>query len=603
MFDQPVWTQLEKILASSLFTRSARLSRFLRFIVEQTLHGKGDSLKEYVLGLEVFDKEQSFDPRIDPIVRVQARRLRAALTEYYANDGKDDAVVIELPRGGYVPSFGARQPSEFIARPVRGSRNAWFGAGAALIAGGFLAYWLLQTPGPPGERINSIAVLPFADLSPENDQQYFCDGLSDQIIDALTKVEGLRVVARTSSFQFRGKSASIRQIGAQLRVGALLEGSVLKSGNRLRINAQLIRVADGYHVSSQTFERDMTDLFAIQDEISQTVAKTLNVHMPLMMDRTESVEAYNLYLQGRYFWSQWTPQSVQKSIGYYEQAIAKDPNYALAYAGLADAYQVLNLWGGGKAAMVKGYDAITKALQLDPKLPEPHVALAMRRAFYDWDWSGAEREFRRAFELNPRSAVARFSFANILGPQARFQEAEAELQKALELDPLSTRFRFQACVLNYEWRRYDRAIGACEKVLELDSTFHLARAFQGLIYTEKGDYAKAVSEIETVKASLPDDPRILAFLGHSYGRAGHREKALATLAEMKRLNRRRPFPVLFFAFIHTALGEKNRAIELLEESFDARETRLNDLNVSPLWDILRAELRFQTLLKRLGFTT
>ncbi len=603
MLDQPVRTQLEKVLASDLFARSERLSRFLRFAVEQTLEGKGDSLKEYLLGLEVFDKDQSFDPRADPIVRVQARRLRAALTEYYATAGKDDPLVIDFPRGAYVPSFHQRE-IEPAAKPVRRLRAVWFGAAAGLTVAGFLGYWLVKTRAASSEPITSIAVLPFADLSPQKDQEYFCDGLSDEIIDALTKIDGLRVVARTSSFQFKGKSADVGRIGAQLRVGAVLEGSVRKAGNRLRINAQLIRVADGYHIWSQTFDREMTDIFAIQEEISRTVARTLNVRAPATPSRPQNLEAYNLYLQGRHFWNKWTPEAVQKSIGYYEQAIAKDPTYALAYAGRVDAYQVLAHWGilPGSEGWAKGYEALTKALHLEPKLPEALVPLAMRKAYYEWDWAGAELEVRRAVELNPQSALPRWGLSNILASQARFEEAEAQLQKAVDLDPLSAQLRFQTGLLNYQWRRYDRAIESYEKALELDPAFHRAQQLLGAAYTEKGEHARAIAELETARASLPGDPRVLAISGHSYGRAGRRDKALATLEEMKRLSARRPVLAYYFAEIHTGLGEKTRALELLEESCDARESQLVDLKVSPRWDTLRAEPRFQVLLKRIGFT-
>jgi len=260
-------TQLEKILASEPFAHSGRISRFLRFVVEHTLAGRGGELKEYLIGVEVFDKAASYDPRIDPIVRVEARRLRAKLKRYYETAGRDDGVRIEFPKGGYVPLFQTRAPAP-----------------------------------EGGETGPTIAVLPFVNRSADPQDEYFSDGLTDELIHALTKVEGLRVVARGSAFQFKGKPYDVRQVGEQLQVGVVLEGSVRRSGNRLRITAQLVNVADGLYLRSETYEREMKDIFAVQDEIAGAIAQTLRVRMGRRAPRRtgDNLQAYHLYLKGRH---------------------------------------------------------------------------------------------------------------------------------------------------------------------------------------------------------------------------------------------------------------------------------------------------------------
>jgi TolB-like protein len=372
---------LAKILVSRAFAGAERPGRFLRFIVEQAL--AGNPLKETLLGVEVFGRSPSYDPRLDGVVRVEAVKLRSRLKDYYETEGAADPVRIELPKGGYLPCFEALQnpPVEPIAEaPPTPRRRAWWTDwrwstplfALVVLAAGYLLV-RKSHPSPATPDSSSIAVLPFVNLSSDKENEYFSDGLTDDLINALTQVRGLRVVARGSAFQFKGKNPDVRAVGRQLNVAAVLEGSVQRSGDRLRITAQLSTVADGYHVWSQTYDRRFADVFAVQDEISRAIVGALEVRVSsdpgrrLVQSSTQDLEAYNLYLQGRFHLNKWRPEAARKGIEYFEQAIAKDPGYAPAYAGMADCYTWLGVfgWSAARQAMPQARQAANHALQLD----------------------------------------------------------------------------------------------------------------------------------------------------------------------------------------------------------------------------------------------
>jgi len=310
----------------------------------------------------------------------------------------------------------------------------------------------------------SIAVLPFTNLSVDKEQEYFCDGMAEEIISALTHVEGLHIVARTSAFAFKGEKLDVREIGKRLNVGTVLEGSVRKAGNRLRISAQLINVADGYHLWSEKYDRDMEDIFAIQDEISLAIVDKLKVKLlgeekaALVKRYTDNLEAYSLYLKGRYHWSKRTPEGIKKAIQHFKQVIEKDPNYALAHAGLADCYSMLEQARvlPAKEAFPKAKAAVTKALEIDETLAEAHTSLAFVRWYYDWDWAGAEKEFLRAIELNPNYPTGHQWYAVYLAEMGRPAEAISEIKKAQELDPLLVIINIASAWILICARQYDQ---------------------------------------------------------------------------------------------------------------------------------------------------
>jgi len=341
--------QLQRILAGQGFKRSERICRFLSYAVERTLQGYGDELKESVLAVEVYDRPTDYNPKIDPIVRNDARRLRAKLREYYQIEGSSDPIIIEIPKGSYVPVFREREAllpkataSGWGVRRVLNilSRRQVIAAGAAaLLVAGFAVYWAGRQRGPRSGSSVSVAVLPFITLGPDAGSEYLSDGLTEELINALANVDGLRVPARTSAFAFKGKQLDIRDIGARLNVDMVLEGSVRKEGNQLRVSARLSQVADGYDVWSATYDREFKGALNIENEIADAIATTLRFKIANNgSGRTSDPEAHNLYLQGHYFHSQGrgSPDAQKKAIAYFKQAIAKDPNYGLPMAEMSE---------------------------------------------------------------------------------------------------------------------------------------------------------------------------------------------------------------------------------------------------------------------------
>lgn len=388
---EDVLEQMEKILRSKGFASSGRLSRFMRFTIGEALDGRASGLKEYVVGVQVFDRKPSYDPRTEPIVRVEARRLRSKLAKYYSGEGAADPVRIEYPLGSYTPVFHAGEESAL--------------------------------PAPAESAIHTVAVLPFVNLSADPENEYFSDGLTEELINELTKLKPLRVVAWSSAFQFKARPRDLQQIGERLRVRSILEGSVRRSGDRLRITAQLVDVATGFYLWSEAFERPMKDIFAIQEEISRAIAQTLRVRLggDLPVKTPRLIEAYNAYLLGRFHWNKRSVPGIEKAIECFERAISIDARYAPAYAGLADAHSILGGQGMAPPAerLPVAKRAALRALELEETLSEAHASLALVLAVYDHDWRGAERHFDRAIELNPGYATARhWSLTSILRPSA-----------------------------------------------------------------------------------------------------------------------------------------------------------------------------------------
>ena len=568
------------------------MSRFLKFAVEQSVEGRGGDLKETVLGVEVFDRETCYDSRADPVVRVEARRLRDKLREYYESEGVEDAVIIELPKGGYAPAFRSRLPAGRAA--VRWRAFALVAAAACFV--GLIYELRFAAPGRSGQQsdLASVAVLPFIDLSPSKDQGYFCDGLTEELIHALTKIEGLRVPARTSVFQLRG--ADLREIARQLHVGTVLEGSLRKDGNRLRVTAQLVRISDNSHLWSETYDREAGAVFSIQDDISRAIVDKLRVQLagganrPLVKSSTENSEAYNLYLRGRDALNRFTPDAANRSAGFFQQTIDKDGNYAQAYAGLADSYSEIAFFGtlAPRVAYPKAIQAAMKALQLDENLAEAHVALATPKMAYEWDWAMAEREYKRALALNPNDANARRQYGIQLMYQGRFREAIAEMRRSLDLDPLSARTSRELSTVFFHARVYDQAIEQGRKTLDLDPNYVRAYHTLGRAYLQKGMYTEAI-------AALTKWPDVgTGFLGYAYAVSGRRTEAMEIIEKQKEKGRSESV-----AMIYAGLGDKDRAFEWLEKAYKDHLYLLT-LKVNPESDPLRSDPRFDALLRRIG---
>ena len=577
-----IFAQLDRILTSPAFVNSERLSRLLRFTVEQATEGATDRLKEYALALSVFDKRDSFDPRFDPIVRVEAGRLRTRLKSYYDGDGRYDSLLIELPKGSYVPRFRSPSlPEPGVTESPRAEESNEYSA-------------------------NSIAVLPFADHSPGRDQEYFCDGMTEELINALTKLRSLRVAAWTSALTLRGETHDIQKIGHQLKVGTVVSGSVRKAGERLRITVQLIGTRDGSYLWSETYDRLVEDVFAIQEEISQAIAAMLKVQIAdgpathLVRRYTKNVDAYALYLKGRYCWNQRSEQSLRKAIDYFEQAIAHDPAYAPAYSGLADSYSLLGNSGAVPPKLVKAraMRAALKAVELDPTLAEAHTALGHVRATYCWNWHCAYTEYKSALKLNGSYATVHHWYAiTYLAPLGFLDDALAEMQKAEELDPISVSIKRDIALVLYFARRFKQAIDQSGKTVGLEPGFYGGYLALGLACEASGHFAKAVEAFEQALSVSPQTPRILGALGHAYGKWGKSAKALSILEEIMLLAKSRYVQPFDVALIHLGLGNESAAFDWLEQAYKSHSYELVSLKVDPRFDAVRRSLRFAKLLK------
>ncbi|NIM91454.1 MAG: protein kinase [Candidatus Aminicenantes bacterium] len=457
---------------------------------------------------------------------------------------------------------------------------------------------------------NSIAVMPFADLSPQKDQEYFCDGMAEELINALTKIKDLRVVARTSAFSFKGKEIDIREIGKKLNVNTILEGSVRKAGNRLRIMAQLINVADGYHLWSEKYDRDIEDVFAIQDEISLAIVDKLKLKLlkeekvDLLKRYTDNLEAYQLYLKGRYFWNKRFEVGLKKGLEFFQQAIERDKGYTLAYSGLADCYILLPWYGifPQKEAYQKAKEAARKALEIDDKLAEAHTSMAFVKLLSDWDWAAAEKGFKQAIELNAKYSTAHHWYAFHLFFRARFDESIAEMEKALELDPFSLIINCDFGWALYYSRQYDRAIEVLKKTLDMDPNFVSAHSFLGRAYLQKSMYKEALTEFRKEKEpSKGWMQNVETVLGVAHMRMGKKKEAQNILEEMVERTKHEHVSPYHIALLSFNLGEDELGFEWLDRAYKEHEDWLLYLKVEPLFDSVRSDPRFTKLLKKIGF--
>jgi len=446
----------------------------------------------------------------------------------------------------------------------------------------------------------SVAVLPFANLSAEPEQEYFCDGMAEEIINALAHLEGLRIVARTSSFAFKGKNEDIREMGRQLGVQTLLEGSVRRAGNRLRVTTQLINVSDGCHLWSERFDREMEDVFAIQDEISLAVTDALKVRLlgeekkKVVKRHTESFEAYRAYLKGRYHWFIRSSSDIEKAIEYLKEAVAVDPNYALAYAGLADCYGVLPMYRpvAPKEVYAKAKAAAVKALELDDSLAEAHTALGCILENYEWDWAGAARETKRAIALNPGYATAYQWKAEGLITQGRFDEAVEAMNKARELDPLSLFMNARVGMAFYYARRYDEAKAILETTLEVDPSFGQARYFLSVVYSMEERYEEAI-------ALLPEES-VRAWVAILHAWNGDVDRANAVMDDvLSRGSESYDWAAVRAGFCF-ALGDMDGCFEWMDRAVEEKDPRLLNMIRSPKTDPLRDDPRFNAILEKMG---
>jgi TolB-like protein/Flp pilus assembly protein TadD len=596
--------ELEKVVASPMLVNSAQLCRFLRYLVETTLAGDTGSIKENLLGTEVFERGIRFDPRTDPVVRVEARRLRSKLDEYYASlgaadEGAADEVIIRIPKGSYVPTFERAEKADEPAAP----RKRHWAIPAAVAGTVVLAAVLFWVKGTAIAHTSSLAVLPFANVGSEAEAEYFADGLTDELTDLLGRTEGLRVVARSSAYQYKGKVGDAREIGGRLQADVLLEGSVRKEGRRLRISAQLVDAHSGYQIWSQTAEREWTEVFAMQQEIAASIAAKLKVRpaSDLPGRHTGNLESYNLYLKGRYYWNKRTVASLEAAIAAFREAIDKDPNYAAAWAGLADSYSILGFMEALPPNEIhqKALAAAERAIQLDDTLADGHASLATILGIYDWDWAGTEREFRRALQLNPNLPLAHYGLSKTLASLGRLPEALREIRTAEELDPLSLMVVSSRAWEFAAMRRYKEADDAFRVADDLDPNFLWSYVFRSWSYEARGQYGRAVENLQRAMTLSNAGSIVKGELAHSLGRAGRKEEAAKILAELTAEGEKRYVSPFDLSRAYEGLGRRDEAMAALARACDDHSPIVVFLKAEPVFAEWRADPRFQAILRRI----
>lgn len=521
-------------------------------------------------------------------------------------EDKDSQLVVATP--SVVATLPVAVPVSI--KPTHSWRRAVITWGALVIVVlavlGFFErrHWLGGSAKAAG--VSSIAVLPLENLTGDSSQEYFVDGMTDALITDLAQIGALRVISHTSVEQYKGTRKPLPQIAKELNVDAVVEGSVARSGNRVRVNAQLIQAVNDEHLWARAYEGNLTDVLTLQNDISRNIADEIQVRlMPgerARLAQTPSVkpEAYEAYLRGRYFWSKRSPENLRTSIDYYQQAIAADPQFAAAYAGLADAYSIIGSdVVPASVASHKAREAALKAEELDPSLAEGHAALALVRFYYDWDWNEAERECRKAIELNPNYATAHSWYSLYLGAMGRKIEALAEAQRASELDPLSPSVGIRLAGAYRNNGQMDRALQELAKTLELDPAFSYAHETRGKFYEAGGRMKDAMDEYRRA-VELSPNPAYEAVLAHGYAVTGERDQALDLLHQLQSRPKHDYVSPYELAPVFVALGDKGHALDLLEQAYRERDSRMPFLLVDSWMSSLHSEPRFLALETKLG---
>jgi serine/threonine-protein kinase len=566
--------QLARVVNSPGFVSSARMTRFLTHIVNRTMDGDPDSLKEFSIAMEVFDRTADYDPNIDAIVRVEARRLRSKLKAYYEEGpGRSDPVLIGLRPGSYVPIF------RWLQRGPQEHRQE-IGSG-------------IET------RRASIAVLPFVNMSPEPEQDYFCDGISEEMINTLTRVSGLNVIARTSAFQFKGVSADIREVGQRLGADLVIEGSVRKSGDQLRITAQAIHTESGHHLWSETFRRELKDIFAIQEEIAESVAGLLRLNMPEAQVRSSdrNLEAYTRYLKARVLIYQQSPETLRAALRQLRELIEIFPDYALAYSGIAEANGHLALFGfvSGRAVYPEMKATAERGYALNPESGETCTVLGGLHAWFEYRRDEAYRLYDRALKLQPGLARTYRYRAMALLCQGDIKAAESGLRRSTELDPLSASDCARMAYLHYVKGDYPSAAEDLEQSFDLDRDYPEARFYQGLLRFRQENYEGVVESLS--QSGFPLD---IGLLAAAYAREGCESRARECVERLSRLAALQYVSPLAEAFAAIGMEHFDLAFERLNEAIEDKTAFVNLLAVEPFFEPLRHDGRFAKLLKRLN---
>jgi serine/threonine-protein kinase len=582
--------QLEKILRWEPFARADRLSRFLRFTVEQVLENPVPVLKEYVIALEVFDKPKDFDPRLDPIVRVEARRLRGRLREYYESAGKNDEVLIVFGRSGYTPAFTFRNLKAVDPPPI-----------------------FKHDARPPKQHFRAsdpvaLAVLPFLDLSPSNNQHNLCAGFAEELINVIARSPGLRVTSRTSTLQYEGRAFDLRLLGADLGVQCVLEGSLRKDGTRVRISVQLYSVSDGLEIWSQTYERELDDVFAIQEEIASAIARDLTTQLvkdeqPAALQAQTNVRAYRMYLRGLQHLRRADTADQDKALSLFERAILQDPDFPAPHAGLANAYAFLAWFCEmlPSEAWPKAEASAQRALLLDPSRGGIRAIVGCSRALFHWKWEEAGREFREAVDRNPSDPLPRQWYAcAYLAPHRRLDEALAEMHQAQALQPLSPAIQCHAGLIHFYRGEYEDAKELCRSALEIEPGFWPAHWILGRTCLAEDNLTAALDAFAIAERGCGTGMAMSGYTGYCYARQGKAEQAMGLAENIRKLSVSTYISPLHLARIYLGLGQTAKALEMMESACSLKCVRLGEILVDPLYQRLRWEARFESVVRTIG---
>ncbi len=542
------------------------------------------------------DRYQHVDDMVSELRRIQKQSGRVSR-----------APLAAMKAPGAPPASPAAQAVSDIQARKRVNRTLLAGgivAGAAIIA--VAAYFLFFTP---HRAIDSLAVLPFVNTSADPNTEYLSDGLTESLINGLSRLSNLSVMSRSSVFHYKGKDTDPQVAGRELGVKAVLTGRVTQRGDDLIVSTELVDVSNNHHIWGDQYNRKVADILSVQDEISREITKNLSVTLSgeeekkLAKRSTENVDAYQLYLKGIFHWNKRKADDLLKAAGYFQQAIDIDPNYALAYAALASTYALLPEYSGRnpKEMIPKAEAAAQRAVELDPTLAEPHAVLGLIAEAFRWDWDGAEREFQRAIELNPNYPTTYHWYSVVLRTEGKLEQSLTATKRAQELDPLSLVIAWNVAETLFLMKRNDEGLEQIRKMLELDPNFSGTHRLLGLQYARMGRYPEAIQELQTVRHIVgPDDSYGLEVLGYVYAKSGQKEEAVKILNRLIALSKQGSSLSTEIAMVYTGLGEKEKALAWLERACDGRSTTVTTINVDPEWDTLRGDPRFTGLLKKMG---
>lgn len=575
--DKAVRQQLSRILASKTFSQVERLKRFISFIVGETVGGRGGDLKEYVIGVQVFGKEPSFDPRTDPIVRVQARRLRTRLARFYRDEGNNDELVIDLPKGGYAPVFRVRDEAPSTKRSL-----------TATLA-----------------SRNTVAVMPIKDDSPGGSLDYFCRGLRDEIVHALTSIKALRVLA------VRADDVAENQFDLDPSDAALvITGGVRSARDKVRVTIHLVDGASGFYLWSESADVELSEPLSGQEAIARLVADKVAPEVdadgaPGARRQSDNLAARNLYLQGRYHLNQRTEEGLHKAVEFFEKAVIEDTQFSLAHSGLADAYGLLAHYGvlGPADVWARAASSAASAVMLDGHSAEAHTSLAHVRATQDWDFGGAESLFQKAIQLNPRYSTARHWYAmSCLVPMGRLDEALEQIQLAQSLDPVSSIIARDVAVTQYYRRDFDAALEQCDHTIELNPHFAPAYLTLGLIQEQRREFDESAAAIRRAVDLAPNSLRMQSAMARTLALSGRPERAIETMPTLEQMAARRYVSPVEFMTIAFAAGDREAGYRWLSKACDERCFEMLALKADPRFDAIKDDARFSAVAGRVGLS-